>query len=127
MMSTDDFKKIFPSQTHEEKVYNFTKDELGAVRTYDAIKTLGEMAGILIDNILNARCLGRIGIIPKKGIGVTYHKEDGTFTVYTPRFWCGLCKDEVGTEIFEGGRYCVKCLELARIKKEVEGDKNGAA
>lgn len=122
-ITPSDFEKQFPSETHEKKVFNFTKEELATVRTYNTIKTLGEMAALFIDKMLNGMCLPKVGIEPKNGVGTIYDSNAGTYTVYVPRYYCELCKQEPGQFDLNEQKYCKNCFPLVKLKQEMDEQK----
>ncbi len=81
----EDFEKMFPKETHEKKVFNFTKEELATIRTYNTIKTMGDLAAQMIDNLLNGICLPKVGVKPQMGVGTIYDSTEGTYTIYIPK------------------------------------------
>ena len=83
--SSQKIATMFPAETYEKKVFNFTKEELALVRTYVAIQTMGEVAGQMIQNILQNVCLPKVGVTSREGVGTVYDSGEGTYTVYIPR------------------------------------------
>lgn len=118
--TNEDFEKNFPTETHEKKVFDFTKEEVVTVRTYNAIKTLGEMAGLFIDNMLNGMILPKVGIHPRQGVGTIYDAATGKYTVYIPKNYCVTCNEQVGTTKIDEKWYCNTCAGLVQIRKEME-------
>ncbi|SRR5258708_12729745 len=120
------FEKNFPKEDYDKKIYTFTKQELSILNTYHTIKTLGEMAAQMVDNLVNRIALPRIGVEPKRGIGTIYDNGEGTFTVYMPKHWCGLCKNNAAQAKYDEKYYCDTCLPLAQVKNELEKEEERA-
>lgn len=122
--SIEEFAQKFPESDYERKVFNFTKEEFATLNTYHTIQTMGDMAGVLIDKLINQVALPRVGYTPKKGLGTIYDQPTGTFTVFSPKFWCDLCKDKPATLTYNNKKYCDQCLTLVQMKEQVDKEKS---
>ncbi|MDD5407007.1 MAG: hypothetical protein PHE73_08735 [Sulfurovaceae bacterium] len=118
----NEFEKQFPSDKYKKQEFTFSKSELVILNTYHTIKSMGEMAGVLIDNLINTTVLPRIGIKPQKGVGTLYDNIQGIITVYTPLHYCNLCKDKPSEFSYDGKNYCDICLELIKTKEKIESE-----
>lgn len=121
-------QQILEQQQYPDKFYNkadftFSKAELTIINQYQTIQKMGEMAALLIKDLVNKVCLPRTGNDPNKQIGIYYNLGEGSFTVYTPRHWCAMCKTSAGTMLFEKEHYCERCFELAKLKADVVSEK----
>lgn len=109
----------YPERYYTHIDYTFSKAELTLINTYAAIKEMGEMAKALATNLINSVCIPRVGLSADREIGIYYNNTDGTFTVYTPRHFCELCKKKAGRNEFNKKHYCERCLSLAQLKEKV--------
>jgi hypothetical protein len=125
--SIEEFAKQFPESNYDKKNYSFSKEEFATLNTYHTIQTMGEMAGVLIDKLINQVCLPRVGYAAKKGMGTIYDQPSGTFTVFVPKMYCELCKDNPATLTYNEKKYCEQCLSLVQIKEQVEKGKDVAS
>lgn len=115
----------YPEKFFDKADYTFSKAELTIINQYQTIQKMGEMAALLIKDLVNKVCLPRTGNDPNKQIGIYYNLGEGTFSVYSPRHWCAMCKHNAGVMMFENEHYCEKDFELAKLKADVVSEKNG--
>ena len=124
MSDQERLKEQYPESLYTKVDFTFSKSELILINTYAAIKEMGEMAKVLATNLINAVCIPRVGLSSDREIGVYYNNTEGTFTVYTPRHFCDLCKKKAGHDKYLKGYYCKTCLSLAQLKQQVLEESN---
>lgn len=112
----------FPKELYTEKIYTFTKSELSILTTNIVIERLGQMASELINRMINTVCLPRVGITPRGGIQAIYNEAEGTFTVYTPKNFCVVCKNKAGTIENKKNWWCKDCFGRKEMLNEMANE-----
>ncbi len=114
----EDFDKKFPSNEYSKTVYDFTREEIRKLQTFEAIAQMGQLAQMMLNNLLQGECLPRVSIKNSPDGGISYDLPKGQFCVYTPRHWCLRCTNRRGTHEYLGKLYCETCAILVKNEKQ---------
>lgn len=81
----DQINNQFPEKDWSKATYSFTLEEKNKLLSLDTISQIGQVAQIMISNLIQSQCLARVGINNDPETRVIYDIPSGQFCIYTPR------------------------------------------
>lgn len=117
----ESFEAKYPSKEFNKIIYSFNSEELRKLSSLDTINQMGQMAQMMINNLVQGECLVRVKAKNSPDTGVLYDIPKGEFHVFVPKVWCSKCGNRKSMYEYKGANYCNDCLNLV---KALEGNKN---
>ena len=114
----DDLEQKYPVKDYTRMTFAFDGQELRKLTSLDTINQMGQMAQMMISQVLQSECMPRVGAKNSKDVGVVYDIPKGQFVVFTPRVWCSACKIRKAIKEYKGEYFCEDCLK-ARMESVI--------
>lgn len=118
---TNEFEAKYPAKDFNKSVYSFDSQELRKLTSLDTIAQMGQMAQMMINNIVQGECLARVGAKNSPDIGVLYDIPKAQFVVFSPKLWCIACKARRAQFEYKGHFYCQSCLDIQKVADQGKG------
>lgn len=123
------FDEKYPMKDYKKTIFVFTSEELRKLTSLDTITQMGQIASVMIGNVVQQQCLPRVAVKNSPDIGVLYNIPLGQFYVYTPKIWCIRCGVRKASFNYKNNFYCQSCVDIIQAQekasvKEVKKDKN---
>ncbi len=122
--NTNEFEQKYPTKDFNKTTYAFDSAELRKLSSLDTVLQMGQMAQMMINNVVQGECLPRVGAKNSPDIGVLYDIAKGQFVVFTPKVWCNGCKSKKAVYEYKGHFYCESCLEIQKVAETGKGKIN---
>lgn len=113
-----EFESKYPSKDFNKTIYSFDSQELRKLSSLDTISQLGQMAQMMISQVIQGECLSRVEAKNSPDIGILYDVPRGNFTVFVPKVWCVACKNRRAIYEYKGHFYCKSCLDLQKVAEQ---------
>jgi hypothetical protein len=110
----------YPVKDFKKTIFVFTSEELRKLTSLDTIVQMGQIAQVMIGNIVQQQCLPRVAVKNSPDIGVLYNIPAGQFYVYTPKVWCMRCNVRRANFNYKGSFYCQDCLNQVQAEEKVK-------
>lgn len=114
-----EYDKRYPTKEYNKTIFVFTAEELRKLASLESIAQMGQIATVMINNIVQGECLPRVGIKDSPDIGVLYNIPSGQFYTYVPKFWCMRCKIRKATFEYKGISYCQSCVSIIQNQEKL--------
>ena len=112
----EDLEKKYPVNEYAKKTFTFTPGELRELGPLDSITKMGQLAQVMISNMVAGTPLKRVGIRNSPDVGLLYDINKGEFYVYEPKFWCSICNNKKAEFSYNNKAYCPKCFEILKTQ-----------
>lgn len=113
-----DWDTKYPEKEYKKMAYLFSQEELAKVRTFDAIVNMGQLAQIMLNQVVQDEALKRVGVVGSPDLGVLYNIPAGQFFVYTPKVMCYSCKRRKATLEINKAFYCESCANIIKTAEK---------
>lgn len=114
MKDNSEFESKYPLKDFNKVSYAFDSQELRKLTSLDTISQMGQMAQMMISQVVQGECLVRIGAKNSPDIGVIYDIPKGQFIVFIPKVWCNSCHNRKAGFEYKGHFYCEGCLNIQK-------------
>lgn len=116
-----EFETKYPTKDFNKTTYSFDSAELRKLSSLDTIGQMGQMAEMMIGNLIQGECLTRIGAKNSPDVGTLYDIPKGQFIVFTPKVWCIACNKRRAIFEYKGHFYCNDCLNVQKVADAGKG------
>lgn len=117
------FDKAYPPEQFTQTTYSFSNSELRQISSLNTMVEMGQLAQVMISNVIGNTTLKRVGVKNSSDIGLQYNAETGEIYVKVPKFWCSLCQNKKAEFKFMDKVYCPTCIDAVKqqqVDKKVE-------
>lgn len=112
------FDAKYPSKEYNKTIFVFTSEELRKLSSLETISQMGQIANMMISNIVQGQCLPRVSAKNSPDSGVLYDIPAGKFFVYTPKVWCFRCNQRKARYFYRNNNYCDDCLRIVQAEEK---------
>jgi len=75
----------YPEKDWTKSTYSFTSEEKSKLLSLDTITQIGQVAQVMISNLIQNQCLDRVGVANNPEARIVYDIPQGIFFIFTPR------------------------------------------